>query len=458
DATARVGEMAPRMNEVIKEARRRGILIIHCPSETMDFYKDHPGRRLAQSAPKVETRIPLQGWCSLNGVKEPALPIDDSDSGCDGCPDCPEYRAWTKENPALEILDGDAITDSAEAFYLMRARGITNVIVMGVHVNRCVLGRPFAIRQMVAQGQNVLLMRDLTDSMYNHRKSPYVSHFRGTELVVEHIERYWCPTITSADFVGGEAFRFKDDVKKRIAMVIGENEYHTWETLPEFARRELDWRGYQVSFVMASPRESDPNFTNYSALKDADLVVVSARRRTPPDAMMKLLHAHLDAGKPLIGIRTASHAFAAELANAGFASWPRFDQDVLGTHYGGHYGNKSPSTPTVLQIVNANAAHPILSGVKPNEFRAASHLYINSKLADSCTLLLTGHVEGKENVEPVAWVNTAHDRRVFYSSLGSEGDFKLPAFRRMLLNGILWCLNDPAPPPTAELAESIARP
>jgi len=113
-------------------------------------------------------------------------------------------------------MDGDAITDSAEAFYLMRQRGITNVIVMGVHINMCVLGRPFAIRQMVAQGQNVLLMRDLTDSMYNHRKPPYVSHFRGTELVVEHIEQYWCPSITSADFLGGAPFRFQGDVRVQV--------------------------------------------------------------------------------------------------------------------------------------------------------------------------------------------------------------------------------------------------
>ena len=213
DATERVGEMAPRMNEVLKAARGKGMFIIHCPSDTLDFYKDHPGRKLAQAAPKVETLIPLQGWCSLTGVKEPALPIDDSDGGCDGCPECPGYGAWTRQHPALEIMEGDAITDSAEAFYLMRQRGITNVIVMGVHINMCVLGRPFAIRQMVAQGQNVLLMRDLTDSMYNHRKPPYVSHFRGTELVVEHIEKYWCPSITSSDFLGGEPFHFRGDVK-----------------------------------------------------------------------------------------------------------------------------------------------------------------------------------------------------------------------------------------------------
>jgi len=263
DATARVGEMAPRMNEVIKAARTKNVFIIHCPSDTMKFYEGQPGRKLAQAAPKVETKIPLRGWCSLNGNKEPPLPIDDSDEGCDGCPECKPNRAWSRQHPAIEIVEGDAITDSAEAFHLMRQRGLTNVIVMGVHANMCVLGRPFSIRQMVAQGQNVLLMRDMTDAMYNHRSRPWVSHFRGTGLVVEHIEKYWCPSVTSADFLGGEPFRFKGDIKKHIAFIIGENEYRTWETLPQFARKELAWRGYELSYVTASPNVEDYDFKNW---------------------------------------------------------------------------------------------------------------------------------------------------------------------------------------------------
>ncbi len=451
DATERVGEMAPRMNEVIKAARGQGMLIIHCPSDTLGFYKDHPGRKLAQAAPKVETKAPLQGWCSLNGVKEPPLPIDDSDGGCDGCPECPGYGAWQRQHPALEIMEGDGITDSAEAFYLMRQRGITNVIVMGVHINMCVLGRPFAIRQMVAQGQNVVLMRDLTDSMYNHRMPPYVSHFRGTELVVEHIEQYWCPSITSTDFLGGEPFHFQGDVKKKIAMVIGENEYQTWETLPAFAKRELDWRGYQVSYVMASPTDGDPNFTNFEAIRDAELVVVSVRRRTPPKAMMDLLRAHVAAGKPIVGIRTASHAFDANPTNSEFASWPQFDVEVLGGHYEGHYNNKPPAAPhSMVEVVRANASHLVLTGVKPTPFQVTSHLYKNRNLGAASLPLLQGHVEGWDAVEPAAWVNTAEDRRVFYTSLGNPEDFEIPDFRRLLLNGILWCLHDPVPPATAE--------
>ena len=212
-ASARVAEMAPRMNQVITKLRKRGVLIIHCPSDTLKFYANTPGRRLAQAAPPVPAKTPLRGWCALDSTKEPPLPIDDSDGGCDDEPQCQQGSPWSREIESIAIEPGDAITDSAEAYNLMRERGITNVIVMGVHQNMCVLGRPFSIRQMVYQGQNVLLMRDLTDSMYNSRRRPWVDHFTGNDLMTWHIEKYWCPTITSDQILGGQAFRFAADIK-----------------------------------------------------------------------------------------------------------------------------------------------------------------------------------------------------------------------------------------------------
>lgn len=77
----------------------------------------------------------------------------------------------------------------------------------------CVLGRPFAIRQLVHLGKNVVLVRDMTDTMYNHERKPFVDHFTGTDLVIEHVEKFWCPTILSTDLVGGKPFRFKDDTR-----------------------------------------------------------------------------------------------------------------------------------------------------------------------------------------------------------------------------------------------------
>ena len=213
-ATERVTEMAPRMNEVIKEARQRGVLIIHAPSDTMKFYADYPQRRRAQQAPKSNPPADVNKWKSLNKDKEGPLPIDDSDGGCDDFPKCPGGSPWTKQISALEIEADDVISDNGEEVYnVLQERGINNVIIMGVHTNMCVLGRPFSIRQMVSLHKNVLLMRDLTDTMYNSRKRPFVNHFTGTDLVVEHIEKFWCPTITSGDILGGKPFKFAKDTR-----------------------------------------------------------------------------------------------------------------------------------------------------------------------------------------------------------------------------------------------------
>src|SRR5690242_13736319 len=82
----------------------------------------------------------------------------------------------------------------------------------------------------------------------------------------------------------------------RVVFVIGENEYHTWETLPDLAAHELKAAGVDCAFVMASSREHDNVFTNFAVIKDADLLFLSVRRRTPPKEMMGLIRAHLRAG------------------------------------------------------------------------------------------------------------------------------------------------------------------
>ena len=95
----------------------------------------------------------------------------------------------------------------------MEAEGIKNVILVGVHTNMCVLGRPFGLRRLASNAKNVVLCRDLTDTMYNPDMWPYVSHFEGTDLIIEHIEKWVCPTITSDQLLGDEPFRFENDTR-----------------------------------------------------------------------------------------------------------------------------------------------------------------------------------------------------------------------------------------------------
>jgi nicotinamidase-related amidase len=220
-AARRVGELAGPMNEVVRTARSRGVLIIHAPSSVTAFYKDTPQRRRAQQAPFARTPVPLSTaerwgtcWCWPDARREGVLPIDDSDMGCSCAVKCTIREAWTRQISTIEIAAADAITDNGqETWNLLAQHGIDNVILCGVHLNMCVLGRPFGIRQMVKLGKNVALMRDLTDTMYNPERPPGVSHFEGTDLVVEHVEKFWCPSFTSSDITGKPLFRFKEDAR-----------------------------------------------------------------------------------------------------------------------------------------------------------------------------------------------------------------------------------------------------
>ena len=219
NAAKRVTEMAKPMNKVIKLAREKGMLIIHAPSSTVDFYKGTLARKRSINAPSASPPKPLSkdvrwgtNWCWPDKFRETELPIDDSDMGCDCEKEFPIREAWTRQIEAIEIDDeSDAITDNGqEAYNLLVSHKIENVILMGVHLNMCVLGRPVGIRQMVNIGKNVVLMRDMTDSMYNPKKRPFVNHFEGTDLVVKHIEKFWCPSITSTAITGEEQFFFKN--------------------------------------------------------------------------------------------------------------------------------------------------------------------------------------------------------------------------------------------------------
>jgi nicotinamidase-related amidase/type 1 glutamine amidotransferase len=437
-ATRRVAEMAPRMNEVIKEARRRGVLIVHAPSGTMDAYKDTLQRKLAQAAPKAEPKVPLQGWCHLDPKHESPLPIDDSDGGCDCQPKCQTRKAWSKQIDTLEIAEGDAITDSAEAYYLFEQRGIDNVIVMGVHTNMCVLGRPFSIRQMVYQGKNVFLVRDMTDSMYNSRKRPFVSHVRGTEMVIEHIEKHWCPTFTSSDILGGPAHRFKEDKRPHVVFIVSDDHYHADKTLPVFAQMLRD--RYQC-YCTVLHGEGKADIPHTDELQTADCMVLYVRRLALPKRQLDAIRKYLDGGGALVAMRTASHAFDVRgNATEGCDEWPEFDADVLGGNYHGHGPNPAG---TDVAIVPEAADHPTLAGVEPTSWHSAGSLYYTSPIASDATLLMTGSLD--DRTEPLTWIRTGKGGRMLYTGLGHPDDSHDPQFRKLLVNAIYWAMDRPVP-------------
>lgn len=431
-ATQRVGALAPRMNEIVDKARQRGVFVIHSPSDCMDFYKDMPQRKLAQVAPAAKNPPnEIANWCrQLPG--EPPMPVDDSDGGCDDVPVARNYRAWTRQHAAINVHENDAVSDKGQEIWnLLEARGITNVMIMGVHTNMCVLGRPFGLRQMARNGKNVVLVRDLTDAMYNPKKAPFVSHRRGTELIIEHIEKHVCASITAMDIIG-------DPNPGHVVFVVGEDEYRTEVSLPRFAKEELEKRHFRCTFVNADAKEPS-RFPGLAAILDADLVVLSVRRRVPPNEELSIIRKYLDSGRPLVGIRTASHAFALRDKPDG---WPTFDREVLGGDYQGHYG---AGKDTMLTPIPSAAKHPILTGI-PSEFSSKETLYKNKGLAKSATPLLRGRIgpAGQED-EFVAWTNSYKGGRVFYVSLGGVDDFANASFKRLLVNGIFWAMERQVP-------------
>jgi nicotinamidase-related amidase len=196
----RVGVMVPRMNEVITHARANGVMIVHSPSGTVNMYADTPHRKRMQQAKPAKAPFDIGKWCYLDKDREPPLPVETDACACDDPVVGAMVQKFSRQHPGLDITGYDGVSDSGpEVYNFCVQEGIKNVAVMGVHTNMCVLGRPFGIRNLVKLGFNVVLVRDLTDAMYDPRQPPFVSHARGTELVIEHIEAHWCPSIVGAD-------------------------------------------------------------------------------------------------------------------------------------------------------------------------------------------------------------------------------------------------------------------
>lgn len=196
-ASRRCGEIAKRMDPVVKAARARGVFIIHAPSECMGFYKDSPARKRMQDVKKVPVPKAVE-------LPDPPCPVESKDGGCDDDPPSKFYKAWSRQHEAIAIDDEkDGISDNGQEVYsVLKERGIKNILIMGVHTNMCVLHRSFAIKPMTRAGMRCVLVRDLTDAMYNPKSKPFVSHEEGTERIIQFIEQHWCPSCLSKDIVG----------------------------------------------------------------------------------------------------------------------------------------------------------------------------------------------------------------------------------------------------------------
>jgi type 1 glutamine amidotransferase len=253
-----------------------------------------------------------------------------------------------------------------------------------------------------------------------------------------------CPTTTSIALTGQRRFRFKNDKRPRVVFISAESEYGAAESLPGFAH-ELEVKyGLCCEILQGSTEKSGPErheILGMEALAKADLAVVFARRRAFPAQQMKYFRDYLNRGRPLIALRTSSHAFDTRGKHPdGHVEWRNFDPEVLGGNYHGHHG-RGPTT-TVTSADGAEG-HPILAGVR-TPFTSIGSLYETSPLTKSTNMLLIGTIPDKEP-EPVAWTNRYRKSRVFYTSLGHVDDFRNPQFRRLLINAVFWSLKKAVP-------------
>lgn len=258
---------------------------------------------------------------------------------------------------------------------------------------------------------------------------------------------------------------------KHIVLVGGDEEYRSEETLPQMGRILAQHHGFKCTVLFAidkqdstvNPNQND-NIPGLAALKTADLMVIFTRFRNLPDDQMQHIVDYVDSGRPIVGLRTATHAFNLKGSKFQNYTWGSkewdggFGRQILGetwiSHHGGH---GSQSTGGI--IAPGQAEHPILRGIRDRDVWGPTDVYgVRLPLpGDSQPLVLGAVLEGmkvddkpvagKKNdpMMPVAWTKTYKSTsgktgRVFTTTMGASTDFANEGVRRMLINACYWAV------------------
>lgn len=254
---------------------------------------------------------------------------------------------------------------------------------------------------------------------------------------------------------------------KHVVLVAGDEEYRSEELMPQLAKILSERHGMDCTVVFSIDPETgkiDPNQSSHipglQRLKDADLMIIATRFRALPDDQMQHIVDYIEAGKPVIGLRTATHAFNIPGTNR-FAkySWnyrgkdfeQGFGRQVLGETWIAHHGRHgSESTRGIV----ADPDHKIATGIRDGDIWGPSDVYtVRLPLPEgSHTVflgaILTGMnpdddvVQDKRNdpMMPIGWTGSYQGGRVFTSTMGAATDFVSEGVRRMIVNAAYWCL------------------
>lgn len=259
---------------------------------------------------------------------------------------------------------------------------------------------------------------------------------------------------------------------KHIVLVSGDEEYRSEEGLPQLGKILAKRHGFKCTVLFAidpkdgtiNPNKND-NIPGLEALKNADLMIIATRFRNLPDEQMKHIVEYVESGRPIIGMRTATHAFSlksktyAKYSWGGNKEWPGgFGRHILGETWVNHWGGHgSQSTRGILAKDQEN--NPILRGIKDGDIWGTTDVYeVHLPLPGDSKPLVFGQVlkgmkptdealEGKKNnpMMPIAWTKTYKSEsgktgRVFTTTMGASQDLLSEGLRRLLVNAAYWTL------------------
>jgi len=269
---------------------------------------------------------------------------------------------------------------------------------------------------------------------------------------------------------------------RRIVLVAGDEEYRSEEALPMLARM-LHSLGFETIVLFSQNPETgeiDPDESSHipglHLIDEADLLILQLRFRHLPDADMKHIADYVASGKPLTGIRTATHAFAYpgdSTSTYADWSWNRgggFGKQVLGETWVAHHGGHGREATRGV-IEPEHAAHPVLRGV--DDVFGPTDVYAINALPGDASILLRGAIltgmsptdtpvdDARNNpMHPVAWIRErtmpgGDTQRIFTTTMGASQDWSSEDLRRLLANTVLWQLGEEDDIPSEGLAAPI---
>jgi hypothetical protein len=257
---------------------------------------------------------------------------------------------------------------------------------------------------------------------------------------------------------------------KHIVLISGDEEYRSEEALVQLAKILAQHHGFKCTVLFAidpadgtiNPNKSD-NIPGLEALQTADLMILFTRFRNLPDEQMKHIVAYVESGRPIIGMRTATHAFKSSKSfgrySTGSKEWDGgFGRHVLGETWVDHHGRHGKESTRGV-IAPGMESHPIVRGIKDGDIWGPTDVYkVKLPLPGDCKPLVLGQVlEGmkpndkplagskNEPMMPVAWIKAftgAEKRpaRVFTTTMGASQDLQSAGLRRLLVNACYWAV------------------